>query len=104
VREGARRAAVASSDSEAKQVTVDQSQGLLDLADVDVCYEDADGNSNPSDSGDNVKVSATFEYQFTVPFTSLFNAFGASVPTGITMTPSASMRMENTIFGGTACP
>ena len=84
-------------------MTVDQSQGLLDLADVDVCYEDTDGNLSPSDAGDNVKVGATFEYTFTVPLTELFNAFGAALPTGITMTPSASMRLENTIFGGTAC-
>lgn len=103
VREGARKGAVVNDMNTIVDTTVNQSQGLLDPADVTVCYEDVDGNGNPSDSGDNVKVSADFTYNFTIGITELFNGLGASLPTGIEMTPSADMRLENSVFGGPAC-
>ena len=103
VREGARKAAVTSDMTAIVDTTVDQSQGLLESADVSVCYEDTDGNGNPGDSGDNVRVSATFTYDFTVAITEVFNAFGASLPSGITMTPTADMRLENTVPGAPPC-
>ena len=103
VREGARKAAVTSDMTAIVDTTVDQSQGLLAPADVSVCYEDTDGNGNPGDSGDNVRVSATFTYNFTVAITEVFNALGASLPSGITMTPSADMRLENSVFGAPPC-
>lgn len=104
VREGARRGAVTDDQVSIIDTTVAQSQGLLDPADVTVCYEDAGGNGNVADPGDNVRVSATFTYQFTIPFVELFNAIGASVPSGITMTPSADMRLENSVGGAALCP
>ena len=105
VREGARKGAVTDDMTEIVNTTVDQSQGLLEPADVLVCYEDADvpPNGNPGDPGDNVHVQATFTYEFTVAVTEMFNFFGASLPTGIDMTPSADMRLENSVAGAPAC-
>jgi Flp pilus assembly protein TadG len=103
VREGARKAAVSNDMTAIVSTTVDQSQGLLEPADVTVCYEDADSDGNVGDTGDNVKVSADFTYEFTVPFNELFGLFGAAVPAGINMTPSADMRLENVYFGAPPC-
>jgi Flp pilus assembly protein TadG len=103
VREGARQGAVTNSMAAIIDATVNQSQGLLDPADVDVCYEDTDGNGNPGDPGDNVRVSATFTYDFTIAIAEVFGMFGAALPAGITMTPSADMRLENAVGGAPAC-
>ena len=103
VREGARKGAVTNNISAITDTTVAQSQGLLDPADVDVCYEDANANGNDGEPGDNVKVSATFTYEFTIPFASLFNFMGATVPSGISMTPSADMRLENSVNPAPPC-
>jgi hypothetical protein len=63
VREGARYAAVSAipSDPVVLNRTVDQSQGLLELADITICYE----NINPGQIGigDAVDVSATYQYE-----------------------------------------
>jgi Flp pilus assembly protein TadG len=103
VREGARKGAVAADMTDIVNVTVDQSQGLLGPADVEVCYEDTDGNGSTGDPGDNVRVTATFTYDFTVAITEVFNAFGATLPSGITMTPSADMRLENSVSPAPPC-
>ncbi len=103
VREGARLGAVTDGSAAIVDTTVAQSQGLLAPGDVTVCYRDADGNGNAGDAGDSVRVNADFTYEFTVALTEVFNAFGASLPTGISMTPSADMRLENAVAGGAAC-
>src|SRR3972149_4866634 len=58
VREGARHAAVAADINAIKQRTVDQSQGVLSLADVSVCYLDTNGNGRAGDPGDDVRAGA----------------------------------------------
>ena len=103
VREGARQGAVASDTPTIVAATVAQSQGLFVPADVIVCYEDVDGNGNPGDPGDNVKVSGTLTYNFTIAFGEMFNFFGAAIPGGIDMTPTADMRLENSVGGAVAC-
>ena len=103
VREGARRGAVTNDISSIINTTVAQSQGLLNPTDVSVCYVDTDGNGNAGDSGDSVRVSATFVYNYSMGIGEIFNALGASVSTGLIMTPSAEMRLENSVFGAPAC-
>lgn len=103
VREGARKGAVAGDMTSIVEATVAQSQGLLAPANVTVCYEDTDGNGNTGDPGDNVRVSATFTYDFTVAISEIFNAIGATLPSGIEMTPSADMRLENSVLPAPAC-
>ncbi len=103
VREGARRGAVTADLTSITDVTVAQSQGILAPADITVCYIDMDGNGNAGDSGDNVKVSATFTYQFSAGGGEMLTAWGVPVPS-ITMTPWADMRLENSVGAGTPCP
>ena len=103
VREGARAGAVTNNISTIIDTTVDQSQGLLDPADVEVCYEDVDVNGNAGDPGDNVRVTAHFTYEFTIAITEIFNGLGASLPTSIDMDPSADMRLENSVNPAPPC-
>ena len=103
VREGARKGAVTNNITGIIDTTVDQSQGLLDPPDVEVCYQDVDGNGNPGDPGDDVRVTAHFTYEFTVAITEVFNGLGASLPTGIDMNPSADMRLENSVNPAPPC-
>ena len=103
VREGARFAAVHTVENDIKQWTVDQSQGIVDLADVDVCYEDgADANTTIGDAGDSVRVQSNFTWTFPI-MTEMMGAFG--VPAlSIDLTPSASARLERSVSGPAPCP
>ena len=102
VREGARRAAVTDDPTSIIDTTVAQSQGVLDPGDVTVCYLDIDSNGRAGDPGDNVRVSATFTYAFTVGGGEMLTAWGVPVPS-ISMNPSADMRLENSVGSATAC-
>ena len=102
VREGARHAAVAADIDAIKQRTVDQSQGVLSLADVSVCYLDTNGNGRAGDPGDDVRVGASFTYRFTAGGGEMLTAFGVPVPT-IAMNPSADMRLENSVGSAPLC-
>jgi hypothetical protein len=96
VREGARAAAVGKSMSEIRDVTVNQSQGLFDPGDIEVCYVDKDGNSTAGNAGDAVRVSGTFVYNYVV------GSGWLPIP-GVTMTPSAEARLETSVAGATPC-
>ena len=102
VREGARYAAVHSNELDIKQKTVDQAQGIIGLADVDVCYiSEDDGNSGVGDPGDGVRVSASFTWDFPI-MKEIFSAFG--VPSlSIEMTPWGTARLERSVTGAIAC-
>lgn len=103
VREGARFAAVHSVETDIKQRTVDQSQGIIDIADVDVCYVDGtDSNSSVGDAGDSVRVKSSFIWEFPI-MTEMLGAFGVPALT-IDMTPSGSARLERSVTGAVACP
>ena len=102
VREGARRGAVAASISDIVDVTVEQSQGVLEPGDVSVCYVDSDANGRTGNSGDNVRVSASYTYTFTAGGGELLTAWGVPVPS-IDMNPSADMRLENGVGEAPAC-
>lgn len=105
VREGARYGAVGHSVAEIKQRASDQSQGVLDPADITVCYVDGDGGSpNAGIAGSSVRVSATFTYQFSLGAGELLTAFGVD-PGGLSieMTPDAEARMETSLAGVTEC-
>jgi hypothetical protein len=101
VREGARTAAVGKSESEIKQETVDQSQGVVDLAAVSVCYIDLDA-SGTANAGDNVRVSIDYTYHFTVGGGEITAGLGLTAPS-IDMSPSAVARLE-TDSGVPPCP
>ena len=104
VREGARHAAVAANIDAIKQRTVDQSQGVLSLADVSVCYRDRNDppNGRGGDPGDDVRVGASFTYRFTVGGGEMLTAFGVPVPS-IAMNPWADMRLENSVGSAPLC-
>ena len=100
VREGARRGAVGASVAEIK-AAASEDPGVFD---VEVCYVDKDGNGNPGNAGDSVRVSGTYVYKFTIGSGELLSAWG--VPVGdldITMTPSAESRLETSVSGATSC-
>ena len=103
VREGARFAAVHTVENDIKQRTVDQSQGIVELADVDVCYVDGtDANTTVGDAGDSVRVQSNFTWTFPI-MTEMLGAFG--VPAlSVDMTPHASARLERSVSGAVACP
>ena len=103
VREGTRFAAVHSIELDIKQRVVDQSQGIIDLDDVVVCYVDGtDGNSSVGDPGDYVRVQSNFTWSFPI-MTEMLGAFG--VPAlSIDMTPQGDARLERSVSGAVACP
>jgi Flp pilus assembly protein TadG len=115
VREGARSAAVGNSIgasnidctnsanfSTVRCTTVNESQGLLSPANVSVCYVDENANGNPGDIGDDVRVSATYTYKFSVGGGEVLHAMGVGVPS-IDLSTSADSRLEATVSGATAC-
>ncbi len=103
VREGARFAAVHTVEDDIKQTTVDQSQGNVGLADVDVCYVDgADANTTVGDAGDSVRVQSNFTWTFPI-MTEILEAVGIP-PFTIDMTPNGSARLERSVSGAVACP
>ena len=101
VREGARFGSVHDDIADIQARTEAQAQDLIDPADVDVCYIDADGDTNAGDIGDAVRVSTTFTYEFPIAG-EIFGAFGLG-PLAIEMTPSGTSRLETQVVGGTAC-
>ena len=103
VSEGVREAAVNDNTTQIKDITVDQSQGILDPADVTVCYVDMDGNTVLGDIGDRVQVDAAYTYQFTAGGGEMLQAFGVTPPE-ITMNPSYSTALQIPVAGGAACP
>jgi Flp pilus assembly protein TadG len=103
VREGARQGAVGATVAEIKNVTANQSQDVLDPADVSVCYVDGDGGTPAGQAGSNVRVTANYAYNIFFG-AALLNYFGSddsdlSVP----MTPDAEARMEMSLGGVTEC-
>ena len=106
VREGARYAAVHTNELDIRQKTADQAQGIIDLADVGVCYLDGvDGNTTVGDAGDSVRVSVLpggFTWEFPI-MTELLGAFGVP-PLSIEMTPQGTARLERSVSGAVACP
>lgn len=98
VYEGSRRGIVGTTIDEIKARTVAQSQGLLTDADITVCYVDSDGNGDIS-AGDDIRVSASYDYNFSVGGGEILTAFGVPVPS-IALTPKAEARLANGPQGG----
>ena len=84
-------------------VTVGQSQGLLEPADVTVCYLDQNSNGDPGDIGDKVRVAVEYTYRFSVGGGEVMTAFGVPVPS-ILMNPSAVAALQTKVDGATPCP
>lgn len=102
VSEGVREAMVTDQASQIIDTTVDQSQGLLTSGDVSVCYRDQDGNGNPGDIGDKVRVAVNYTYAFSVGGGEMLSAFGVPVPS-IEMDPSAVAALQTKVEGATPC-
>ena len=100
VADGARRGAVNPDIAATISFTEDESQGLLDNTAnpgaVVVCFTDDNANGRFGEVGDSIVVNASFDYDFTVAFDELLGAFGVSIPGTISMTPSATKRLETT--------
>lgn len=105
VREGARQGAVGKSESEIDTIVVNQSQDVLDPADIVVCFVDGpDANTTAGNVGDNVRVSATYVYSFANLSGELAGALGIDSDTfDITMTPNGEARLESSVAGATPC-
>jgi hypothetical protein len=107
IREAARAGAVGKPINGAGGIVdtaVDQSQGLFEPGNVEVCYVDEDSNGNPGNAGDSVRVSGTFVYEFTVGSGELLSVFGVDAGGwDIAMTPSAESRLETSVAGAPAC-
>lgn len=77
----------------------DHSQGLLDNTAnpgaVVVCFLDDDSDGQFGEVGDSIVVRANYDYDYTVAFDELFGAFGVAIPGTISMTPSATERLES---------
>ena len=102
VREGARYAAVHADELDIKQKTVDQAQGIIGLADVDVCYIDGDdSNTSVGDPGDGVRIGGSLTWDFPI-MKEIFSAFGVP-PLSVDLTPSATARLERSVTGAIAC-
>ena len=100
--EGVREAQVTDQLADITDTTVDQSQGLLDPADVTVCYEDQNGNGDPGEIGDKVRVAVEYTYQFSAGGGELMLAFGVTPPS-ILMDPSAVAALQNKVDGAPSC-
>ena len=103
VSEGVREAAFNPDVADIKATTEGQSQGLVDPADITVCYINVTGTSDPGEVGDKVQVSATYTYSFTAGGGELMQAFGMTPPS-ITMNPVYTTALQVPVPGATACP
>ena len=105
VREGARQGAVGASIAEIEAVAVNQSQDVLDAADIEVCFVDGpDANTYPGNAGDSVRVSATYVYSFASVSGQLLRPLGVNPDDfEITMTPHGEARLEGSVAGATSC-
>ena len=104
VREGTRQAAVGLDELSVIDVVVDQSQGVLEAGDVTICYVDGPGGTPAGFAGSDVRVSATFTYEFTLGSGELLSAIGIDPNAlSIEMTPSAEARLETSNAGATVC-
>jgi hypothetical protein len=101
VREGARNAAVGNSASTVQQYTSDESQGLLTIGNVTVCYKPA-GSIAAGAVGSDVKVSATYAYKFSVGGGEVLGAMGVGAPS-IDLSTSADARLEQAVPGANVC-
>jgi len=102
VREGARQGSIGLSEAQITDVVVDQSQGVLTVADISICYAPGPGGAPAGFAGSAVRVSATLTYKFSMGSGELLGAFGVA-PISIDMTPSAEARMETSVTGVTPC-
>ncbi len=104
-REGTRQAAVGVPEGDVIKVVVAQSQGALEEEDVDICYVEGPTGAPAGFAGSDVRVSATFTYQFTLGSGELLDAIGIDPNAlSIVMTPSAEARLETSNLGATECP
>ena len=104
VREGARQAAVGLGEADVKLVVKGQSQEVLGVNDVNICYVAGPSGAPFGFAGSNVRVSATYLWRFSLG-SELLNSFGIDPDLlAIEMTPSAEARLETSNAGATVCP
>ena len=99
-REGARYGAVHCSsgsytDTDVEQRAVDTASGL-DTSKLSATVDTTDGvscNATPN-SGESLVVDMTYDYELITPLAGMLSYFGGGIPTSITLTTSADMRIE----------
>jgi Flp pilus assembly protein TadG len=91
VREGARAGAVG---EDIHFITDEQSGGILNASNVNVCYENENGGS-VGDAGDTVRVTGNYSYNLRLGG----GAFLSGLIPPIVMKPSAGARLEKTASG-----
>ena len=102
-REGARQGAVGLGPSGVETETINQSQGVLTAADINVCYVDGpDSGTAAGNVGDNIRVEIDYDYEFTAGSGELLATLGMGPPS-INMNPHAEARLETTVTGAIAC-
>lgn len=97
VREGARYGAVTADIAAVRQRTAEQAQGMVEAADVEVCFEDGpDTDSSVGDPGDIVRVRAPFTYDLAI--------VGPLIGLGsIDISPSGAARLELMVPDAVEC-
>jgi Flp pilus assembly protein TadG len=102
VREGARYAALSIDNGLICDRTHDQAQGIVDVDDISISYDDIDGNGDVTDAGDAVNVTVDFTYDFPV-MSGVLNAFGVLSPS-VDINPTGSARLERQHPAEFNCP
>jgi hypothetical protein len=101
-REAARYAATGKSEAEITARAVEQSEGLVTDADVEVQFFDTDGDGELL-PGDSVAVRLQYTYRFVTPLSAIGNLWGGA-PTSFEMNACTDMRLEQVWAGATAQP
>jgi Flp pilus assembly protein TadG len=97
VREGARYGAVGNSAAAITTHANQESGGTL--SSVQVCYIDENGNGNPGNAGDTVRVTGQYTYDFMIGNGTFFDGAFPSV----SMTPSSQARLEKSVPFASDC-
>ena len=103
VREGARYGAVTDNQALICKRTYCQAQEIA--KDIEISYEDIDGNGTKTDAGDAVDVKINFTYDPVLIRPIFSGLFGGTIGQ-IEMHPTGSFRLDRTVSGGAAgkCP
>jgi hypothetical protein len=90
LREAGRSAAAGDTSATVVSRAVNESDGVLDASDVEVCYLDENGNSTLGDAGDVVSVGIDYDFSLSVGGGEMLSAAGITFPT-IPISPKAEV-------------
>lgn len=101
LREAGRSAAAGGTLTDIVNRAVSESDGVVEAADVSVCYEDVNGNA-VADVGEVGRISIVYEYTLTVGSGEMLTAFGVPKPT-VDISPTAEVLLTNGAPGVSPC-